>query len=369
AAARRGCRGLPGPRAAVLVLRADGHQPGHAHRRRAALDVALWTFPFRPVASAADQLALLTAKVVDFSCRDRLRKSCKHAAAAAAAACQAPSLNGTYHPDDAEFRSAYATWSGLRQELTDWFNSLDESFTNTAYLCNPPRYATPFGESIFFKTTTVGCIHALYLLSFILLLRAHPSNSKKPAESIAQSAFQCAPMATTIFRILAGLVYPHLHLSPPIPQTRLSDLTSIIYPVFLAGMQIKDRAQRDWILKICEYIQEITGYTLTKVLLGLSTAWGINPSSNSPSPLLDNDISSTSPSLLDNDISSTSPSLLDNDISSKYPCLLDNDISSKYPSLLDNDISMPDIQYSACTDFIWVSRGPNVTNASCQFDL
>lgn len=131
---------------------------------------------------------------------------------------------------------------------------------------------TPFGTAVFYKTYSISCMWAMYNMAHIILHRSHPS---MPAISMAAAgiaAQRTARYANEIGRIAGGLalsgsdsqINPHLGAA----------LVECAMPMFFAGVQYRDHAQRVWLASRLRNIGYLTGWvSIATMAAGCEKAW------------------------------------------------------------------------------------------------
>lgn len=137
---------------------------------------------------------------------------------------------------------------------------------------------TPFGPALQYRTHTVAVIWGFYYAARILLYRLHPSMPPAMMMAAGVAAATTAEYAQIIGRITGGIYYPQRYnlqagsLSP----TLGSSLTEMTVPIFFAGVQYMDPAQRGWTIAKLRDISRLTGWKTSEAIAsGCEKAWTV----------------------------------------------------------------------------------------------
>ncbi|KAJ5133146.1 Protein of unknown function DUF3468 [Penicillium atrosanguineum] len=136
--------------------------------------------------------------------------------------------------------------------------------------------SSPFGPALQYRTHTIAVIWGFYYAGRILLKRLHPSMPPAMMMSAGVAASTTAEYAQIIGRIAAGIYYPQRYnlkagsLSP----TLGSSLQEMTMPMFFAGVQYVDHAQRGWTIAKLRDISRLTGWKTSDAIAGgCEKAW------------------------------------------------------------------------------------------------
>jgi len=169
--------------------------------------------------------------------------------------------------------SALEEWQRIRTALDLFAQNLGPAFNPLpAEYGHPPQPESPFGSVLQYRSYDTANIWALYYTCHIILLRGHPH--MPPASMVAASvaAAQTAPYAKLIGQIAAGIALPSK--GQPLNPSVGACLCEICMPLFFAGVQYRDEAQRHWLLARVRGIEERTGWaSLGMIALGCERAW------------------------------------------------------------------------------------------------
>jgi Fungal specific transcription factor domain len=166
---------------------------------------------------------------------------------------------------------ALAEWNQMYQALQELEHHFGPAFQPLPADVQPIGM-TPFGEAIHFASMEIACIWALYYSAHIVALRSHPDMSPYVMVAAGFSAPQTAWFAQQIGRIAAAMMPGELKhpLNPSIGAT----LCEVTIPLFVAGIQYKDRAQRDWLVRRARELEGLTAWaSIGMIAQGCETAW------------------------------------------------------------------------------------------------
>lgn len=155
----------------------------------------------------------------------------------------------------------------FQQKLGPHFQPLPSEFHHPQ-----PQPASPFGGILQYRSYDIANIWALYYMCHIILLRAHPH--MPPAAMVASgvAAVQTAPYANLIGQIAAG-IHPPPKDAPLNPSVGAC-LCEVCIPLFFAGVQYREPAQRAWLVHRLRDIEGRTGWgSLGMIAHGCETAW------------------------------------------------------------------------------------------------
>ena len=190
----------------------------------------------------------------------------------------------TYHPQSppqspdssnydigAATTSANAEWASIQAALSSFPNHLGPHFQPLTAEEQPPL-ETPFGLALTYRSFDIACTWAVYHMTQIILLRSHPSMPAAAMLAQGVAAAQTAAHALTVGRIAAGIV------PDPMPAQLNAGLgaalTESTMPLFFAGVQYREYAQREWLVTRIRGIEVRTGWASAGLIAdGCEKAW------------------------------------------------------------------------------------------------
>ncbi|QSS52079.1 C6 finger domain-containing protein [Histoplasma capsulatum var. duboisii H88] len=190
---------------------------------------------------------------------------------------QSPSSKSDSENDDLETRTARAEaeWKEIVAAYDAFEKALGPGY-NPLSADSAPPIATPFGPALQYRTHTIACVWSLFYTGRIILERAHPSMPPEAMVAAGICAFRTGQFANSIGRIVAGIYYPQQfdeNTASLIPSLS-AVLTELMIPLFFAGVQYTDAAQRGWTIAKLRNIARLTGgSSATAVASGCETAW------------------------------------------------------------------------------------------------
>lgn len=186
-------------------------------------------------------------------------------------------------PDDVEegdmssisFQDAEAEWENIVAAFDVFAGSFGPEYMPLSSDIAAP-ISTPFGPALQYRTHTIAVLWSYYYLGRILLNRFHPSMPPATMVAAGVAASTTAEYAQIIGKIMAGIYHPQQYNfdAGSLNPTLGGALTEITVPVFFAGVQYMDAAQRGWtVSKLCE-ISRLTGWqTSFSIAVGCESAW------------------------------------------------------------------------------------------------
>ncbi|OXV10764.1 hypothetical protein Egran_01475 [Elaphomyces granulatus] len=178
-------------------------------------------------------------------------------------------------PLDRPTSDAEAQWEQIRAAFDLFARALGADFGPLPADSTPP-ISTPFGPALQYRTHTIAVFWAFYYTGRILLHRMHPSMPPPAMMAAGVAAPTTAGYARMIGRIAAGIYYPPRFnreagsLTPTLGAT----LTEVTVPLFFAGVQYTDPAQRGWTIAKLRDIARLTGWqTAAAIASGCESAW------------------------------------------------------------------------------------------------
>ncbi|EQL31199.1 hypothetical protein BDFG_06437 [Blastomyces dermatitidis ATCC 26199] len=190
---------------------------------------------------------------------------------------RSPSPKSDNESDDLETRTekAEAEWKEIVAAYDAFEKALGPGFAPLPADSAPP-IATPFGPALQYRTHTIACIWAIFYTGRIILERGQPGMPPEAMVAAAICAFRTGQFANSIGRIVAGIYYPQqfdgetANLIPSLSAV----LIELMIPLFYAGVQYTDPAQRGWTVAKLRNIARLTGGgSATAVASGCETAW------------------------------------------------------------------------------------------------
>ncbi|KAI9663049.1 MAG: hypothetical protein M1821_008097 [Bathelium mastoideum] len=191
-----------------------------------------------------------------------------------------------YHPQSppsSPESSAYDIPAATTAALTDWSRiqaALSSFPTHLGPYFQPLTaeeqfpVATPFGPALVYRSFDIACMWAVYYMAQIILLRSHPSMPAAAMLAQGVAAAQTAPHALAIGRIAAGIVPNPMPPAPFLNASLGAGLTESTMPLFFAGVQYREFAQREWLVSRVRNIEERTGWASAGLIAsGCEKAW------------------------------------------------------------------------------------------------
>lgn len=176
-------------------------------------------------------------------------------------------------PIDLEAATAAALeeWSQINAAIHVFGSNLGPHFQPLSEEYHQPL-ATPFGNALQYRSYDIGVIWALYNMAKIIIIRSHPAMPPASIMAAGVAASQTAQFANEIGRIVAGVVPPPS--SEPISPPMAAALIACCMPMFFAGIQYTDAAQRAWLIPRILDIEHRTGFASAGLIAyGCETAW------------------------------------------------------------------------------------------------
>ncbi|KAK8243180.1 hypothetical protein IWZ00DRAFT_441756 [Phyllosticta capitalensis] len=169
---------------------------------------------------------------------------------------------------EAATSAALSEWTAIRAALTTYASYLGPAFAPLSpEHCTP--IPTPFGPALQYRSFDIAVLWAQYHMLTIILARCHPTMPPAAIMAAAVAASTTAGPANDIGRIAAGVMPPPLPSSaPPGERAKLAELNpsigaaliEVIMPLFFAGIQYTEYAQREWLVVHVADIENRTGW-------------------------------------------------------------------------------------------------------------
>ncbi|KAI7922605.1 hypothetical protein M0657_005508 [Pyricularia oryzae] len=169
-------------------------------------------------------------------------------------------------------KAALAEWESIRQAFDLFKASLGPDFGPLSSEFEPPK-PSPFGPALTYRTYSIAGVFVNYFMGLIVLYRAHPSMPPVAMVAAGMAAQQTGTYANTIGRILAGLV----DVTPG-----MSEITTVVggiliescFPMFVAGVQYQDNAQRVWTIgRLLDVVRHTGWRSAHQIAGGCESAW------------------------------------------------------------------------------------------------
>ncbi|KAH8156502.1 hypothetical protein CIB48_g11747 [Xylaria polymorpha] len=186
-----------------------------------------------------------------------------------------PSATPQYHTDsdlDTRTVEALREWEQILMafhEIKHHFGPDFEPLGADIY----PSQPTPYGPATHYRTYSIAGIWMNYYMGLIVLHRAHPKMPPVAMLAAGMSAGTTMPWALKLCRIAAGLEENISHLK--VVSTLMgAALIESAFPLFVAGVQLQDEAQRHWLVRRLRDIARLTGWqSAHQIADGCESAW------------------------------------------------------------------------------------------------
>ncbi|KAI0406125.1 hypothetical protein F4802DRAFT_117727 [Xylaria palmicola] len=180
-----------------------------------------------------------------------------------------------YHTDsdlDTRTVEALREWERILQafeEIRRHFGPDFEALGADIY----PSQPTPYGPATHYRTYSIAGIWMNYYMGLIVLHRAHPKMPPVAMLAAGMSAATTMPWVLKLCRIAAGLEENITHLK--VVSTLMgAALIESAFPLFVAGVQLQDEAQRHWLVRRLRDIARLTGWqSAHQIADGCESAW------------------------------------------------------------------------------------------------
>lgn len=168
-------------------------------------------------------------------------------------------------------QKAIEEWTQIRSALLAFESMLGKNFQPLSAEYQQPMQ-TPFGPALFYRSYDIACLWCIYNMAWIILARSHPHMPPHAHVAAGVAAYQTRNYANEIGRIACGIIPPPE--SEPLNPTLGGAFSETCVPLFFAGVQYQDPAQRDWIITRLFEVERRCGYdTAGLVGNGIQTAW------------------------------------------------------------------------------------------------
>ncbi|GAD93882.1 C6 finger domain protein, putative [Paecilomyces variotii No. 5] len=173
------------------------------------------------------------------------------------------------------YHDAESEWEDIAAALDLFVGSLGPEYMPLSPDIAAP-IATPFGPALQYRTHTIAVLWAYYYLGRILLNRLHPCMPPATMVAAGVAASTTVEAAQTVGKIIAGIYHPQQYNfeAGSLNPTLGGALTEITVPIFFAGVQYIDAAQRGWTVSKLTEISRLTGWqTSFSIAVGCESAW------------------------------------------------------------------------------------------------
>ncbi|CRG86865.1 hypothetical protein PISL3812_03877 [Talaromyces islandicus] len=169
-----------------------------------------------------------------------------------------------------EWEEILAAYDFYESQLGDAFAPLPAG--------SAPPISTPFGPALQYRSYLIAVLWAFYYTGRLMHFRLHPCMPPATMKSAVTAAGTTAQYAQIIGKIVSGIYYPQLYnldagsLNPALGAA----LVQITVPIFFAGVQYTDAAQRGWTVATLRNISRLTGWQSADAIAdGCESAWYI----------------------------------------------------------------------------------------------
>ncbi|KAL2189548.1 fungal transcriptional regulatory-like protein [Thermothelomyces heterothallicus CBS 203.75] len=173
---------------------------------------------------------------------------------------------------DASTARAMREWEEIRQAFEVFRSRLGPDFEPMGPDFAPPEM-TPFGPALVYRTYGIAGVWMNYYMGLIVLHRAHPSMPPVAVAAAGMAAQRTGRWANEIARICAGVHEDTTHvaaISTPVGAAFIE----CCFPLFVAGVQFQDLAQRHWTIRRLRDTARLTGWQSARQIAdGCETGW------------------------------------------------------------------------------------------------
>lgn len=164
---------------------------------------------------------------------------------------------------------AEAEWEGLLAAYDLYAGRLGAGFAPLPADIAPP-IATPFGPALQYRSHLIAVLWTYYYAGRIMLHRLHPCMPPAALVAAGAAAGATAQYAQIVGKIAAGIYYPQRSNleAGSLNPTLGAALTEVTVPMFFAGVQLTDAAQRGWTVAKLRNIARITGWQSAAAIAG-----------------------------------------------------------------------------------------------------
>lgn len=166
-------------------------------------------------------------------------------------------------------------WEEILAAYDFYKSKLGEAFAPLPAGSAPP-ISTPFGPALQYRSYLIAVLWAFYYTGRLMHFRLHPCMPPATMKSAVTAAGITAQYAQLIGKIVAGIYYPQLYKldAGSLNPTLGAALIQITVPIFFAGVQYTDAAQRGWTVATLRNISRLTGWhSADTIATGCESAW------------------------------------------------------------------------------------------------
>ncbi|KAI0396348.1 hypothetical protein F5Y17DRAFT_116741 [Xylariaceae sp. FL0594] len=136
-----------------------------------------------------------------------------------------------------------------------------------------PSQQTPFGPAAHYRSYSIAGIWMNYYMGLIVLHRAHPYMPPVAMLAAGLAAKTTMPWAFELGRIAAGLEENIAQLTA-VSTLMSAALMESAFPLFVAGVQFQNEAERYWLIRRLRDIARLTGWqSAHQIADGCESAW------------------------------------------------------------------------------------------------
>ena len=166
---------------------------------------------------------------------------------------------------------ARGEWRRITDALRTFHSLLGDGFQPINISQYPPT-DSPFGAPLSYRSYDIACVWLYYNMAWILAHRAHPDMPPYAQQAAGAAAAQTRVFANEIGRITTGFT------ASPTNEDLQRNLNSAYcescVPLFFAGIQYQDSAQRAWTVARLFDIESRCGFATAGIIAnGCQTAW------------------------------------------------------------------------------------------------
>jgi len=185
---------------------------------------------------------------------------------------QSSSASGEAIEDlDQALNVATKEWDDIWSALHTFHSMLGSRFQPLSAEHQQPL-ATPFGPALFYRSYDVSGLWAIYNMTMMVAVRSKPSMPPHAHAAAGVAAGDTRLYALEVGRIAAGLLPPME--GEPISPLLGAAFCEVCVPLFFAGVQYREPAQREWVVNRLTEIEQRCGYVNAGTIAsGCQTAW------------------------------------------------------------------------------------------------
>jgi len=179
------------------------------------------------------------------------------------------------HQDNLDLQAATATaleeWQQTQAAMNNLRSHFGPDYRPLSAEYYPPLI-TAFGEALHYRSYDIGVTWAIYYMCQIILTRSHPAMPPAAMMAAGVAAAQTAHFANEIGRIASGII--PTPANQPLNPSLGAALVEVTMPLFFAGVQYGDAAQRAWLVERILEVEVRTGWASAGLIArGCETAW------------------------------------------------------------------------------------------------